>query len=124
MRHHPPRLDLLPVPVQLDRPSSAGPALGLRQRWPAGLGADHRPMGRPDRRAAVGRPARAGKAMGSTPAHALIALGEGAQLQTLLSKEACMRRRQLLALSAGALAAPALVTQPARAAVETRELHG
>ena len=35
-----------------------------------------------------------------------------------------MRRRHLLALSAGALAAPALITQPARAAVETRELHG
>jgi virginiamycin B lyase len=62
--------------------------------------------------------------MGSAPAHALIALGESAQSQTLLSKEACMRRRQLLALSAGALAAPALITQPARAAVETRELHG
>src|SRR5437773_1327827 len=39
-------------------------------------------------------------------------------------KEARMRRRHLLALSAGALAAPALITQPARAAVETRELHG
>lgn len=35
-----------------------------------------------------------------------------------------MRRRQLLALSAGALAAPALISQPARAAVETREQHG
>ena len=35
-----------------------------------------------------------------------------------------MRRRHLLALSAGALAAPALIAQPARAAVETRELHG
>lgn len=35
-----------------------------------------------------------------------------------------MRRRHLLALSAGALAAPALITSPARAAVETRELHG
>ena len=35
-----------------------------------------------------------------------------------------MRRRHLLALSAGALAAPALITQPARAAVETREHNG
>jgi virginiamycin B lyase len=35
-----------------------------------------------------------------------------------------MRRRHLLALSASALAAPALITQPARAAVETREQHG
>src|SRR5215475_2956753 len=35
-----------------------------------------------------------------------------------------MRRRQLLALSAGALAAPSLITEPARAAVETRELNG
>ena len=35
-----------------------------------------------------------------------------------------MRRRHLLALSAGALAAPAVITQPARAAVETRDLHG
>ena len=35
-----------------------------------------------------------------------------------------MRRRHLLALSAGALAAPSLITAPARAAVETRELNG
>ena len=35
-----------------------------------------------------------------------------------------MRRRHLLALSASALAAPALITSPARAAVETRDLHG
>ena len=35
-----------------------------------------------------------------------------------------MRRRHLLVLSAGALAAPALITSPARAAVETRDLHG
>ena len=35
-----------------------------------------------------------------------------------------MRRRHLLALSAGALAAPALITSPARAAVETREQNG
>ena len=35
-----------------------------------------------------------------------------------------MRRRHLLVLSAGALAAPALITQPARAAVETREHNG
>jgi virginiamycin B lyase len=35
-----------------------------------------------------------------------------------------MRRRHLLALSAGALAAPAVITAPARAAVETRDLHG
>jgi len=35
-----------------------------------------------------------------------------------------MRRRHLLALSAGALAAPALITHPARAAVETREQNG
>lgn len=35
-----------------------------------------------------------------------------------------MRRRHLLALSAGALAAPALIAQPARAAVETREHNG
>ncbi|MEI7870686.1 MAG: SMP-30/gluconolactonase/LRE family protein [Alphaproteobacteria bacterium] len=35
-----------------------------------------------------------------------------------------MRRRHLLALSAGALAAPTLITSPARAAVETRELNG
>jgi virginiamycin B lyase len=35
-----------------------------------------------------------------------------------------MRRRHLLALSAGVLAAPALVTKSARAAVETRELNG
>ena len=35
-----------------------------------------------------------------------------------------MRRRHLLALSAGALAAPSLITVPARAAVETRELNG
>jgi virginiamycin B lyase len=35
-----------------------------------------------------------------------------------------MRRRHLLALSAGALAAPALITRSARAAVETRELSG
>ena len=35
-----------------------------------------------------------------------------------------MRRRHLLVLSAGALAAPALITQPARAAVETREQNG
>ena len=35
-----------------------------------------------------------------------------------------MRRRHLLALSAGALAAPALITSPARAAVETREHNG
>ena len=34
-----------------------------------------------------------------------------------------MRRRQLLALSAGALATPALVASPARATVETRELN-
>ena len=35
-----------------------------------------------------------------------------------------MRRRHLLALSASALAAPALIISPARAAVETRDLHG
>ena len=35
-----------------------------------------------------------------------------------------MRRRHLLVLSAGALAAPALITSPARAAVETREQNG
>src|SRR4051812_28117579 len=35
-----------------------------------------------------------------------------------------MRRRHLLALSAGALAAPSLITSPARAAVETREQNG
>ena len=35
-----------------------------------------------------------------------------------------MRRRHLLVLSAGALAAPALIAHPARAAVETREQHG
>jgi virginiamycin B lyase len=35
-----------------------------------------------------------------------------------------MRRRHLLALSAGALAAPAVISHPARAAVETRELNG
>ena len=35
-----------------------------------------------------------------------------------------MRRRHLLALSTGALAAPSLITAPARAAVETRELNG
>jgi len=35
-----------------------------------------------------------------------------------------MRRRHLLVVSVGALAAPALITRPARAAVETRELHG
>ena len=35
-----------------------------------------------------------------------------------------MRRRHLLALSAGVLAAPSLITAPARAAVETRELNG
>ena len=35
-----------------------------------------------------------------------------------------MRRRHLLALSAGALAAPAVITTPARAAVETRDLNG
>ena len=35
-----------------------------------------------------------------------------------------MRRRHLLALSASALAAPALIPSPARAAVETRDLHG
>jgi virginiamycin B lyase len=35
-----------------------------------------------------------------------------------------MRRRHLLVLSAGALAAPAVITQPARAAVETREHNG
>ena len=35
-----------------------------------------------------------------------------------------MRRRHLLVLSAGALAAPALIAQPARAAVETREHNG
>jgi virginiamycin B lyase len=38
--------------------------------------------------------------------------------------EARMRRRQLLALSIGALAAPALITRPARAAVETRDVNG
>lgn len=35
-----------------------------------------------------------------------------------------MRRRHLLALSAGAFAAPSLITSPARAAVETREQNG
>ena len=35
-----------------------------------------------------------------------------------------MRRRHLLVLSAGALAAPALIANPARAAVETREYNG
>ena len=35
-----------------------------------------------------------------------------------------MRRRHLLVLSAGALAAPALIAHPARAAVETREQNG
>lgn len=35
-----------------------------------------------------------------------------------------MRRRHLLVLSAGALAAPALISHPARAAVETREHNG
>jgi virginiamycin B lyase len=39
-------------------------------------------------------------------------------------KETTMRRRHLLALSAGALAAPAIVARPARAAVHTRELNG
>lgn len=35
-----------------------------------------------------------------------------------------MRRRHLLALSAGALAAPAVISRPARAAIETRDLNG
>lgn len=35
-----------------------------------------------------------------------------------------MRRRHLLVLSAGVLAAPSLITRPARAAVETREQSG
>jgi virginiamycin B lyase len=35
-----------------------------------------------------------------------------------------MRRRHLLVLSAGALGAPALITRPARAAIETREHNG
>ncbi|TWS94695.1 SMP-30/gluconolactonase/LRE family protein [Reyranella sp. CPCC 100927] len=35
-----------------------------------------------------------------------------------------MQRRRLLALSAGALATPAMITAPARAAVDTREQHG
>ena len=35
-----------------------------------------------------------------------------------------MRRRHLLVLSAGALAAPSLIARPARAAVETREQNG
>lgn len=35
-----------------------------------------------------------------------------------------MRRRHLLALSAGAIAAPALIARPARAAVTTREVNG
>ena len=35
-----------------------------------------------------------------------------------------MRRRHLLALSAGALAAPALIARPARAEIQSRDLHG
>ena len=54
VRHHPPGLDLLPVPFQPHRPSRARPALGLRRRRPADLGPDRRQMGRRDRRAAAG----------------------------------------------------------------------
>jgi virginiamycin B lyase len=39
-------------------------------------------------------------------------------------QEACMRRRHLIALSATALAAPALLARPAHAEIATRQLNG
>ena len=74
VRHHPPGLDVLPVPFQPHRPSRARAALGLRRRRPADVGPDRRQMGRRDRRAAAGRAAGAGAAMGAASAAGAVAL--------------------------------------------------
>ena len=68
MRHHPPGLDLLPVPFQPHRPSRARRALGLRHRRAADLGPDRRQVGRRNRCAAARRAARTGAAVGAASA--------------------------------------------------------
>ena len=68
VRHHPPGLDLVPVPFQPHRPSRARRAVGLRRRRAADLGPDRRQVGRETDVLRLGALLEAGAAVGAASA--------------------------------------------------------